>query len=169
MNIGYVRTIYCKYLTILRYMQEKKENITKTIQRLQEYAKYKHITLNQISVAIGVSNSYFSKMVKNGGSMGEDVIRKILLFYDDLEADWLLTERGEMLKSKAPEPCCKMESVNMNLVQALTDANKALAAASDTIRRQQEMIAFYTNSADYPPPHITPTNPSLNPVDNNEG
>lgn len=149
-------------------MQEKEENITKIIHRLQEYVKCKHITLNQISVSIGASNSYFSKMAKNDGSIGEEVIRKILLFYDDLEADWLLTGRGEMLKLQVPEQCCKTESVNINLVQALTDANKALAVANDTIRQQQEMIAFFTNSANYPPPHITPTNPSLNPVDNNE-
>lgn len=133
-------------------MQEKKENNTKIICRLQEYVDCKGITLNQIAVSTGVSNSYFSKMAKAGGSVGEDIIRKILLFYDDLNPDWLLTGRGEMIKSSAHSQPCTIDSVHANLVQALADANKALAAANDTISNQQKMIANIINTNSYPPP-----------------
>lgn len=161
----YARTTCCKYLTILRYMQEKKENNTKIICRLQEYVDCKGITLNQIAVSTGVSNSYFSKMAKAGGSVGEDIIRKILLFYDDLNPDWLLTGRGEMIKSSAHSQPCTIDSVHANLVQALADANKALAAANDTISNQQKMIANIINTNSYPPPRNLDAQPILNPVD----
>lgn len=147
-------------------MQEKEENITKIIYRLQEYVKYKGITLNQIAVVIGVSNSYFSKMASNGGSLGEDIIRKILLFYDDLNSDWLIIGRGKMIKDRAISQNEAPDFVNAKLVQALADANKALSAANETILQQQEIIANHTNTTTYTPPHAgSEAKLPLNPVD----
>ena len=147
-------------------MQEKEENITKIIYRLQEYVKYKGITLNQIAVVIGVSNSYFSKMASSGGSLGEDIIRKILLFYDDLNSDWLIIGRGKMIKDRAISQNEAPDFVNAKLVQALADANKALSAAYETILQQQEIIANHTNTTTYTPPHEgSEAKPPLNPVD----
>jgi transcriptional regulator with XRE-family HTH domain len=81
-------------------MQENNENITKIISRLEQYAVNQGINFNQIAQKIGVSNSYFSKMVKSNGSLGEDIIRKILLYYDNINTEWLITGAGDMLKSK---------------------------------------------------------------------
>ena len=148
-------------------MQEKAENITKVIYRLQENVKYKGITLNQIAVVIGVSNSYFSKMANSGGSLGEDIIRKILLFYDDLNSDWLIIGRGKMIKDGTISQNEAPDFVNAKLVQALADANKALSAANETILQQQEMIAKHTNTGIYTPPHLAESEAkhSLSPVD----
>lgn len=79
-------------------MQGKEENITKTIHRLQEYITNKGISFNKLAIELGLSNSYFSKMVKNGGSIGSDVIEKILRIHTDINANWLLTGQGDMLK-----------------------------------------------------------------------
>lgn len=148
-------------------MQEKAENITKVIYRLQEYVKYKGITLNQIAVVIGVSNSYFSKMANSGGSLGEDIIRKILLFYDDLNSDWLIIGRGKMIKDGTISQNEAPDFVNAKLVQALADANKALSAANETILQQQEIIAKRTSTGIYTPPHLAESEAkhSLSPVD----
>ena len=148
-------------------MQEKAENITKVIYRLQEYVKYKGITLNQIAVVIGVSNSYFSKMANSGGSLGEDIIRKILLFYDELNSDWLIIGRGKMIKDGTISQTEAPDFVNAKIVQALADANKALSAANETILQQQEMIAKHTNTGIYTPPHLAESEAkhSLSPVD----
>ncbi|MCK9164068.1 MAG: helix-turn-helix domain-containing protein [Bacteroidales bacterium] len=80
------------------------ENITKIITRLSQYAEYKHINFNQISIKIGVSNSYFSKMEKNNGSFGEEILRKILLNYEEINPEWLLTGNGKMLKETYVKP-----------------------------------------------------------------
>lgn len=79
-------------------MQEKSENITKTIGRLSEYITYSGITFNKLATELGLSNSYFSKMVKNNGSIGSDIIENILRTHPELNADWLITGRGEMLR-----------------------------------------------------------------------
>lgn len=82
-------------------MQEKSENITKAIGRLCEYITYSGITFNKLATELGLSNSYFSKMVKNNGSIGSDVIENILRIHPELNADWLITGRGSMLRHES--------------------------------------------------------------------
>lgn len=79
-------------------MQEKSENITKTINRLSEYITHSGMTFNKLATELGLSNSYFSKMVKNNGSIGSDIIENILRTHPELNADWLITGRGRMLR-----------------------------------------------------------------------
>jgi|GEM_PF-412822 len=79
-------------------MQENTENNTKIINRLSQYINIKGDNFNKLALGMGVSNSYFSKMVRNNGSLGEDVIRKILLYYEEINPSWLLTGEGAMLK-----------------------------------------------------------------------
>lgn len=74
------------------------ENSTKSIHRLQVFITEKGISLNKLSVELGLSNSYFSKMVRNSGSIGSDIIEKIVRLYPDLNTEWLLTGNGCMLK-----------------------------------------------------------------------
>lgn len=79
-------------------MQEKNENITKTINRLYEYITCSGLTFNKLAIELGLSNSYFSKMVKNNGSIGSDIIENILRKHPELNADWLITGRGSMIR-----------------------------------------------------------------------
>lgn len=76
------------------------ENITKTIERLVQFSDYSGISLNKIAVEIGVSNSYFSKMVRNKANMGSDIIEKILRTYKEINPDWFLLGVGGMIRNK---------------------------------------------------------------------
>lgn len=75
------------------------ENITKTVERIAYFVDKKGISLNKFSQQLGVSNSYFSKMIKNRASVGSDIIENILRLYPELNTNWLLTGDGEMLNS----------------------------------------------------------------------
>ena len=79
-------------------MQINSENNTKLIHRLGEYVAQKGISFNRLAVELGLSNSYFSKMVKSSGSVGSDVIEKILRMYPDLNPDWLLIGNDPMFR-----------------------------------------------------------------------
>lgn len=125
-------------------MQEENEKI---IHRLKHYVDSKKITLNQVAKEIGISNSYFSKMLKTSGAMGEDIVRRILLSYDDIDVEWFVTGNGEMLKQESKEAdAVHGGKINEVLVQALADANA-------TILLQQKQInnCISTNN---PPPSI---------------
>jgi len=76
------------------------EYFTKTIERIFYFVELKGISVNKFSMLIGVSNSYFNKMRKNKASVGSDIIEKILRIYPELNADWLLTGNGDILKIK---------------------------------------------------------------------
>lgn len=71
----------------------------KIIERLRLYIDYKQISFNSFDKAIGASNGYIGKQIKNGASIGGDIIEKISCIYPDLNIEWLVTGRGEMLIS----------------------------------------------------------------------
>jgi hypothetical protein len=81
-------------------MQKKDENTTKIIDRLSYILDSEGGNFSQLAISIGLSNSYFSKMVKNRGSLGEDVICKILLYYENINPEWLLIGKGPMKKNE---------------------------------------------------------------------
>lgn len=74
------------------------ENFTKPIQRLAHYSKLKGVSLNKISTEIGVSNSYFSKMVRNDANIGSDIMEKILRAYNDINPAWFVLGEGNMFR-----------------------------------------------------------------------
>ena len=111
------------------------ENSKKSIHRLQEYTTTKGITLNKLAIELGLSNSYFSKMVRNSGSIGSDIIEKIIRLHPDLSAEWLLTGNGDMLKTVP----------NVNDV---IDNTKCPQNLSVTCHGQEEKPNKYVNKKD---------------------
>ena len=69
----------------------------KTTDRIKLFLAAKGLSMNKFSEAVGTSNSYFNKMIRNRASVGSDVIENILLSYPELNATWLLTGKGSML------------------------------------------------------------------------
>ncbi|MDR0605705.1 MAG: helix-turn-helix domain-containing protein [Bacteroidales bacterium] len=76
---------------------------TKT--RLLEFLSYLDIGQNAFEKKVGISNGYISHIK---GSIGSDIINKITYVYPKLNAEWLLTGEGEMLKDVS------MNNVNGN-------------------------------------------------------
>ena len=72
--------------------------LMKFIERLKQYIDYKSISLNAFDKSIGASNGYIGKQIKNGASVGSDMVEKIISTYTDLNLEWLITGKGEMLK-----------------------------------------------------------------------
>lgn len=66
--------------------------------RLDKYMNFKGLNDNKITVEAGISNGLIGKARKRG-SLSQDNISKILHTYNDLNANWLFTGKGDMLKS----------------------------------------------------------------------
>lgn len=129
-------------------MKLKNENSTKIIERLSQFIEFKHDNFNRLSQNIGVSNSYFSKMVRNNGSIGSELLSKIVIYYDDLDINWLITGEGDMLKSSskispsgapvpAPEQSDQSPGTECQLCkekdERIKDLQKMVKFQSDTI------------------------------------
>lgn len=70
------------------------------LNRLKEYIDYKGISIAAFERSIGMSNASFGKSLKNGGAIGTDKLEYILNIYSDINSEWLLYGKGEMLISK---------------------------------------------------------------------
>ena len=64
--------------------------------RILSFLKFLKIGQNAFEENVGIARSYLSN---NKGSIGSDVINKISIAYPELNLDWLITGKGEMLKN----------------------------------------------------------------------
>lgn len=67
------------------------------IKRLKEFIRFKNLKEFEFENAAGLSASTISSATKNNGSFNFNNIRKILLSFPELSADWLVTGRGSMI------------------------------------------------------------------------
>lgn len=68
-------------------------------ERLDKFMEYKGLNDNRLTVETGISNGIIGKARKRG-ALSQDNISKLLYAYSDLNANWLLTGEGLMLKSE---------------------------------------------------------------------
>lgn len=71
--------------------------------RLKEYIDFKGISIAKFESEIGMSNNSFRKSWLNKGSIGSDKLENILRKYPDINTEWLLTGKGEMLLRQPSE------------------------------------------------------------------
>lgn len=65
--------------------------------RVGEYIEAKGISYYAFENSVGASRGAISKAVKDGKSLGSNVLERILEVYKDINPIWLLTGKGEML------------------------------------------------------------------------
>lgn len=64
--------------------------------RIKDFCQSENITISAFEASIGVSNGYVNAISK---SIGIDKLNTIIEKYSNLNIEWLLTGRGEMLKT----------------------------------------------------------------------
>lgn len=85
------------------------------IERLYQIFDFKGDSVYKISKEIDVSNGYFAKTRAKQGNIGSDIIEKIVSYYTDVNVEWLITGKGEMLKTKSEENVIKKnDNINDN-------------------------------------------------------
>lgn len=100
--------------------------------RLDAYMNFCNLNDNKVTVSCGISNGLIGKARKRG-SLSQDNISKILNIYQDLDANWLMTGRGEMLMSNInidvkTLPILNIDNVKSNFRINSLKPNKFVAA-----------------------------------------
>lgn len=75
-----------------------------TLQRIKQFIDYKGFTNKEFESSVGFSNGAFASQLKKNRTIGVDKLENILSIYKDLNAEWLLTGEGSMLKTSKAEP-----------------------------------------------------------------
>ena len=77
------------------------ENFNHTKERILQYLKYKSISIRKFSEKVSISPSNFNE--KNMiSALSGDILSRILTEFPDINPDWLLLNRGEMLRRSEP-------------------------------------------------------------------
>lgn len=118
-----------------------------TLQRLKEYIDLKGITIRAFELSLGMSNGSFSSQLKNNRTIGVDKLENILNQYNDINIEWLLTGRGNMIKDShdfiAMEPPALYNSTNKKPNNTAMDAKgyeRIISALEKTVSAQEGEI-----------------------------
>lgn len=99
--------------------------------RLSEIIHHYRLTMNSFSVRLGLSsNTVITKAVKeNKRGVNQRLLTKILTTFPDVDAHWLVTGQGAMLKTYAPFECL-----------ACREKDRTIADNDRTIKRLKRTI-----------------------------
>jgi transcriptional regulator with XRE-family HTH domain len=129
------------------------ENFTKISERIKQFIDYKKLTINKFSDAVGTSNSYFNKLIKNGTTIGSDKIENILNAFPEINPIWLVLGQGDMIKeyeqqnhslnyTNEPETKYEIEKNDLLLkkIEILEDQNIFLKEKIEFLREKIEFL-----------------------------
>ena len=123
------------------------ENFNHTKERILQYLKYKGISIRKFSEKISISPSNFNE--KNMiSSLSGDILSRILTIFEELNPDWLMLGKGEMLRgSDREKPSDTTVSILLQRIEDLARENGSLQAQIDEYKKE---IALLQRSASPP-------------------
>jgi transcriptional regulator with XRE-family HTH domain len=112
-----------------------------TLKRIKQYLDSKGIKVSVFEREIGMSNGSFASQLKNDKTIGVDKLEKILRIYSDINIEWLLTGRGEILKLNNEKGATYTKIDSENSEEAIN--YKELAEArKETIESLKKLIVY---------------------------
>lgn len=118
----------------------------KPIERISMYLQFRNISPHAFEKKIKLSNGYYSKQLRNKGSVGSDILIKIHEHYTDLNMLWVLTGEGNMIDDSrtlnnalAEEFTFKYEVENIKLQNLQEDVEQL----NTVIKDKEKIISLY--------------------------
>ncbi len=72
--------------------------------RIKELIEEKKLNISSFERKIGVGNNSIGTIINKNSNVSGAILSKILNSYNDINANWLITGKGEMLNNKIIEP-----------------------------------------------------------------
>lgn len=69
--------------------------------RIRQILKSQNLSVRAFELRIGTSNGQISKCIARNSAVKSDILAKILEFCPEIDANWLITGKGEMYKKSA--------------------------------------------------------------------
>ena len=113
----------------------------KPIERIEIFMHFKKISPHAFEQKIDLSNGYFSKQLKNLGSVGSDILIKIYLAYPELDILWILTGEGQMLKLAEQESQQIDDIILEDFTNKYTSENKKLKKLENDFDKLQTSLS----------------------------
>ena len=108
------------------------KNISTQKERILQFINYKGISKNKFYKATGMSNGILDK--KSGLSM--DTVEKFYSTYNEVDPEWLLTGKGEMVKNADKPSVKKTETLNDGIPLIPVEAMAGIGNGSVAIKER---------------------------------
>ncbi|MEA2041169.1 MAG: hypothetical protein U9N85_01270 [Bacteroidota bacterium] len=96
---------------------------------------------NSFSKAIGINNNVtIGRIVNEDRNPSYEIIEKILLTFGSIDANWLITGKGEMLKSKKNETDRNNKDYTSLLKQQISDLKESLKECRQDKKFMRSML-----------------------------
>lgn len=121
------------------------------INRIKEFIENENISIRAFEQKIGASNGLIRKAIANETDIQSKWISAIVENYPQINPEWLLTGRGEMLVSKEPVPDYNRPKITPSIASGVTAtygvgpqvpaSDKRNEDLIEVIKEQQKIIA----------------------------
>lgn len=142
----------------------------KPIERISMYLQFRNISPHAFEKKIKLSNGYYSKQLRNKGSVGSDILIKIHEHFPELNMLWVLTGEGSMINHSiaqnnivAEEFTYKFQVENIKLQNLQED----VAQLNTVIKDKEKIISLYEFMLNQPPANDAQAAPVQNVASNN--
>lgn len=121
--------------------------MTDFFRRLDIYLKLKGLNDNKVTVESGISNGIIGK-ARIRGALSQDNISKLLNTYTDLDANWLFTGNGEMLKINDKRIEVIQDTKDQYIIELQKDKIGRLEKEIAELKKAKEPHSGYRNVAE---------------------
>ncbi len=101
---------------------------------------------NSFSLRIGVNSTVIHNIVKGRNAPSYDVLQKILSSFDNISADWLIMEKGEMINPNK----------RLEYAKSSTDSNVSLAEPLGKIKGKENNLSVQIHPDENQPSDLCP-------------
>lgn len=127
------------------------------IERIQEIINYEGLNVSSFAKKIGVvDQSIRGIVVQRRNKPGYEIISKIIQTFDWINAEWLITGKGEMIKSVSNNQTAPMPSL-AELVQYLREKDSKIEQLIEEKTELKIRFDFATKQAAYQQQQSAPT------------
>lgn len=110
-------------------------------ERLKQIIEYLGISTRQFEQKISVSDGLIHKAMVRKSGLKSDTLAKIIDIFPQINPDWLIAGKGEMLRKKQPpEPNYTQQSSNANVAELIKILNRTLSEKDKQIDRLLSII-----------------------------
>lgn len=89
----------------------------KIVDRIKEFITHKRLSMSAFNEKIGAGKGYIEKQIQRKGSIGGDVLEKIVHVFPEINPVWLLTGEGEMLRPVDDTKSAAQSSTHLDIVE----------------------------------------------------
>jgi transcriptional regulator with XRE-family HTH domain len=122
-------------------MQENTKEIFSINKRIFQILDYKGVSRYKFSKKTGISEAVLLNLYKGKNKPSIDFIEKLLLYYTEIDLNWLLTGEGEMFKEEKAGKAQKKSIATNKGCEFCKLKDQLIAAQSQTIELLEEKLS----------------------------